>query len=194
MAETEAPITVTVKGDGQAPWVVVRADNPHQANERLEGIIESGLEGTLAVASRSLTETFAGAKATGTAVPTVVAGLDGQVVSSTPAPGAVSAPAPAPVPTSQPTLAGGASEVIPDRFGRAFEFNHPQAPQTPHGAAVLMHAKGRDNGRPYSQWLDPRSKKVPGNYEKGIRAEPLDPAQFENNGFARGVTWRGVAG
>lgn len=187
----EAPLTVTVKGDGQPPWIVVRGTTPEEVNERLSDVVDAGTVDLATAAGRSLTAAARGEAAPvaprpvtptapaaaqhSPAVQRVVEHLDGQVVEQQTFAAAS--------PSGEPELVG------PDRFGRYFEFGHPQAPQTAHGPAVLMHATGQ-SGKPYSRWLDPRAKAVPGNYEKGLRSDPVDAAVFEDNGFARGVKWR----
>lgn len=185
MSYTEAPFVVTVKGGGNsnAPWIVVRGDTADEVEQRLRDVYKLG-PATIATAAAFANEwatESGGQPAQSPAVQAVAAGLDGQVVSSTPTTPAQSAPAP----QAQGAPAGGDDNLKRDKWGSVWEFNHPQAPQTQHGPKVLKHAKGREEPhRPYSQWFYPTDKNVPGNYEAGFRE--TFPKEF-----AKGVEWKG---
>lgn len=113
----------------------------------------------------ALSESVGAVAAVGNAFP------GSQVVSSSPAQPGPAAPAPA-------APAPGGPET--DRYGNTFEHNHPKAPQTQWGPAVLKRGTSK-SGNSYARWTDPRDPYIPSN--KGKAAPPdLWPGEF-----ARGV-------
>lgn len=143
----EAPISVSFKaGTAQyAPLITVRADSADQLLERLVALNPGITEGlnddapitdSVAVFQAAFVETWAlAAKA-----------LEGVSVANG---GGASAA------TGQSTTAEG-RKTETDKFDNVFEFDHPKAPATPHGPAVLKTWKQRD-GKVRKSWVDPRT-------------------------------------
>jgi len=172
---TEAPFVVTLKGGGNAaaPWIVVRGDTADEVEQRLRDVYKLG-PAAIATAEAFANEYAAdNPQAPSPAVQAVASGLDGQVVSSTPTSPAPSTSAP------QAPAAGGAATVEKDKWGGVYTLNHPTAPQTAWGAAVHFAGVAK-SGKPYQRWIDPRSPKVPSNYQAGVRESPADewPGDF----------------
>jgi hypothetical protein len=83
----------------------------------------------------------------------------------------------------QAAAQGDVQNLGPDNFGRTFVVNHPDAPLVPEGKsqgqrAVRMTASKQNGQGTYSKWIDPASKEVPGNYQKGIRDKGDWPGEF----------------
>lgn len=171
---TESPLVVTLKGGGNHadPWIVVRADTTQQLVERLNEVVNAGVDGAVVAAQQAFTATYGGAPAN--PVQTVQQGLGGQVVQAQPTPTQASyTPAPqVSAPPAQVAPAGGAHSET-DRFQNTWTFNHPKAPQTPHGPAV-HRSWTTQAGKASNRWVDPRAKAVAGNYAKGVREDPAD--------------------
>jgi hypothetical protein len=151
----ESPISVTFKaGTAQyAPQITVRGDTGAEFLSRLLELnpeVSEGLDNNdpitnaIAVFQASWIETWAlAAKALeGTVAPSNGGG--GQ----RPAGGAAAA-------TGSGTNADG-RKVETDKFDNTYEFNHPQAPDTPYGPAVLKRWTQRD-GKKRANWVDPRT-------------------------------------
>lgn len=171
---TEAPITATLKAGGgyDAPWLVVRADTPDQLTQRLNAIVEHGIDAALVVAAQSLAREWGGNAApapTASGQTNVEQHLGGQVIQDsagfTPAPSTNANPAPA-------APAAGIT-VEEDKWGGRYELNLPNAPQTPFGPAIKV-TKQAKSGKYYSRWEDPRIKALPSNYQAGVREDPAD--------------------
>jgi hypothetical protein len=86
-------------------------------------------------------------------------------------------------PQGQAAAQGDVQNLGPDNFGRTFVVNHPDAPLVPLGKsqgqrAVRMTASKQNGQGTYSKWIDPASKEVPGNYQKGIRDKGDWPGEF----------------
>lgn len=171
---SEAPITATLKAGGgyDAPWLVVRADTPDQLTQRLNAIVEHGIDAALVVAAQSLAREWGG---NATAAPTasgqvnVEQGLGGQVVSDT----AGFTPAPSTNANPAPAAPAGEIRVEQGKWDDRYEWGLPNAPMTPFGQAVKKTAKAK-SGKYYSRWIDPRSKAIPSVYQSGTRVDPDD--------------------
>lgn len=74
-------------------------------------------------------------------------------------------------PVQAAAAAGPTTET--NKWGSSYELNRPDAAGTPFGPAVLKTAKSKA-GSWYKQWIDPRSKEIPSNYDKGVRSDPPD--------------------
>ena len=110
----------------------------------------------------------------------VAAQLGGQVTdhySSAP-----SSPAPSGSAPQAQGAAGGALETVTDKWDNMWTYNHPSAPMTPRGPAVLKSAKSRDD-KPYKRFEDPA--KGPKWYADHGRDKPSDadmyPGEFFND-------------
>lgn len=145
MSHTEAPLSVSFKaGTAQyAPQVTVRATN---AEELFNHLVELQPEiGKAMNDGAPITDAIAAFAAGVVATwATASKALDGVVPTAS-----------NPKPTGGPAAESGGQGVETDRFGNTFEHNHPKAPATPHGPAVLKRWKQRD-GKPRTSWVDPR--------------------------------------
>lgn len=169
-------LTVTLKGGGDynAPWIVVRADDPNEMERYLTAVKER-LTAAVSDAARAFH-----------AIWNVADGLGATSVQAAPQDASPWDAAPAQQPTvgappTSPTVSSGASGVETNKFGNTYEWGHPKAPMTPAGQAVLKRATSRA-GKPYARWIDPRSKEIPSVYESGVRQDPPDlwPGDFAN--------------
>lgn len=160
-------LTVTLKGGGDynAPWIVVRADDPNE------------LEKYLAAVKERLTAAVSDAARAFHAIWNVADGLGASSVKAAPQDASPWDAAPA----ASPPAASGGGGVETNRYGNTYEWGHPKAPMTPAGQAVLKRATSRA-GKPYARWIDPRSKEIPSVYEAGARQDPPDlwPGDFAN--------------
>lgn len=136
--------------------VNVRGNDPQEVLQTLEFLADNAVE-----IGQSLGK-LTGAGNVGAAFP------QSQQVTSSPAP-----QGPAPQVPAAPTPAPVQPSVEADKWGRQYEWGNPGAPITPFGQAVLFTGESRQGGT-YQQWLDPRAKKIPSNYAKGIRQDPQD--------------------
>lgn len=158
----DSKIVVTLKADGNAPWIVVRGDTPEETSALLNSIGETGLIGTVVIAQQELHGVFAANVGVG-ATPT-------QVVTTPQAPPTSPAPS-TPVAPAQAAPTSGRRDT--DKWGRTYTEGVANAPMSPFGPAVLKDAKNRE-GKPYQQWIDPRLKEIPWNYAAGVRSDPAD--------------------
>lgn len=138
---TESALTVTLKAGGgyEAPWLVIRADTPEQLTQRLDAVIEKGIDAAVILAAQSLAREWGGNTAPAVSgQANVESTLGGQVVQDTP--GFTSAPqqpaAPAPAAPS-----GGL------------------APICQHGA--MNYKSGEKNGRTWQAYMCPTPKGTP---------------------------------
>lgn len=168
-------LTVTLKGGGDynAPWIVVRADDPNEMERYLTAVKER-LTAAVSDAARAFH-----------AIWNVADGLGATSVQAAPqdqAPAASESPWDA-APAAQSAAPAQAAEPKREtnKFGNTYEWGHPKAPMTPAGQAVLKRATSRA-GKPYARWIDPRSKEIPSVYESGVRQDPPDlwPGDFAN--------------
>lgn len=176
-------LTVTLKGGGDynAPWIVVRADDPNEMEHYLSAVKER-LTTAVSDAARSFHAIWNVADGLGASSvqPAPQAQPQAPAAPASPwesAPAAPAAPAPAAAPAAQP----GSSEPEVNKYGNTYEWGHPQAPMTPGGQAVLKRATSRA-GKAYARWIDPRSKEIPSVYAAGTRQDPPDlwPGDFAN--------------
>lgn len=181
-----APLSVTLKaGPGyEAPWIVVRGDNTEQVSQLLRDIWKNNLGGAVIATAQTLHNEYAGGPTAKPATPTpeqavqnVVQATDGQVVGQQAT--GQAAPTQGQTASAPPPSDGPTSET--DKFGRVFEYNRTDAPQTAYGPKVLMRATSQA-GKPYAAWLDPRDKRTPVNFRAGNRQNPVDLIDQE---FAR---------
>lgn len=190
MSENEnAAFTATMKaGPGFAdPWIVVRGDTAAQINARLREVWTENVGGNVIATAEALHKEYKTTPPTpGSAgvqpdpaytapVQAVVAAVDGTVIDQ--------GPTPAPSNNQAAPAPGGQQGVETDKWGGSYEWNHAKAPQTQYGPKVLKRAISQA-GKPYSQWLDPRDKKIPSIYRANGGQNPVDLIEPE---FARGV-------
>jgi hypothetical protein len=162
LTDDNAALTATLKaGAGHdAPWLVVRANNPAELAQRLNAVIDGTVTGPLVAAAQVLAAEYGGAGAP--------------------------APARQPQQTFQqpqaqnqgfqqqaPAAPQGGGQVETDRWGGTYEHGRPDAPQTMHGPKVLKRATSQA-GKPYAQWLDPRDPKIPSVYQANGKTPPHD--------------------
>lgn len=168
-------LTVTLKGGGDfnAPWIVVRADDPNEMEHYLTGVKDR------------LTTAVSDAARAFHAIWSVTDGLGASSVQPAPAAEAPTATASpwdaAPAAPAAPAAQAGSDEPEVNKYGNTYEWAHPKAPMTPAGQAVLKRATSRA-GKPYARWIDPRSKEIPSVYAAGARQDPPDlwPGDFAN--------------
>jgi hypothetical protein len=178
----ESPLSVSVKaGVGyEAPMITVRADDPNQLAQRLEGVKQLVIAGVVDLAT-TLANTYGAAVGLGgqdvKSEPTPAASPWGPAPATSPAPSAPAAPAPA-----APPAAGNAQPFTrQDRYGNTFEYNLPDAPMSPRGPMVKATRKKRAGGT-YTMWLDPAHKAVPTARElhPGFDQNQIVPDQWVN--------------
>lgn len=167
-------LTVTLKGGGDynAPWIVVRADDPNE------------MERYLAAVKERLTAAVSDAARAFHAIWNVADGLGATSVQPAPqgqAPAAQESPWDAAPAAQSAAPAAQEPKRETNKFGNTYEWGHPKAPMTPAGQAVLKRATSRA-GKPYARWIDPRSKEIPSVYDSGVRQDPPDlwPGDFAN--------------
>jgi hypothetical protein len=177
----ESPLSVSVKaGVGyEAPMITVRADDPNQLAQRLEGVKQLVIAGVVDLAT-TLANTYGAAVSLGgqdvKSEPTPTASPWGTQATS-PAPQPSAAPAPA-----APSPAGNAQPFTKqDRYGNTYEHNLPDAPMSPRGPMVKATRKKRAGGT-YTMWLDPAHKAVPTAREQfpGFDQNAIVPDQWVN--------------
>lgn len=167
-------LTVTLKGGGDynAPWIVVRAEDPNEM-ERYLAAVKERLIAAVSDAARAFHAIWG-----------VADGLGASSVQAAPqdqAPAASASPWDAAPATQAAAPAAQGPKRETNKFGNTYEWGHPKAPMTPAGQAVLKRATSRA-GKPYARWIDPRSKEIPSVYESGVRQDPPDlwPGDFAN--------------
>jgi hypothetical protein len=162
LTDDNAPLTATLKaGAGfDAPWLVVRANNPAELAQRLNAVIDGTVTGPLVAAAQVLANEYSGAAPTPAQQP--------QQTFQQP-----------PAQNQAPAAPQGGGQVETDRWGGTYEHGRPDAPQTMYGPKVLKRATSQA-GKPYAQWLDPRDPKIPSVYQANGKTPPPDliPAEF----------------
>jgi hypothetical protein len=161
LTDDNAALTATLKaGAGyDAPWLVVRANNPAELAQRLNAVIDGTVTGPLVAAAQVLANEYSGG-----------------------------APAPAQQPQTfqqppaqnqgfqqqqAPAAPQGGGQVETNKWGATYEWNAPGAPQTMHGPKVKKSATSQ-SGRAYQAWIDPRSPEIPSVYKANGKEKPAD--------------------
>jgi hypothetical protein len=143
VTHAEAPVSVTFKtGTAQyAPQITVRGNT---VDEVITSLVELNPDITEAgdLNAADLVAAFGVAVVSRWA--TAVKALDGVVPTAS-----------NPQPSGGAAAESGGQLVELDRFNNTYEHNHPKAPATPHGPAVLKRWKQRD-GKARTSWVDPR--------------------------------------
>jgi hypothetical protein len=163
LTDDNAALTATLKaGAGyDAPWLVVRANNPAELAQRLNAVIDGSITGPLVAAAQVLAAEYGGAGAPAPAR---------QPQQTFQQPPAQNQGFQQPAPQAAPQ---GGGQVETDRWGGTYEHGRPDAPQTMHGPKVLKRATSQA-GKPYAQWLDPRDPKIPSVYQANGKTPPHD--------------------
>ena len=196
-------VNVSLKAGRSAdsPWVTLEGD-PTQVDNAVSAIVSGEFLGKVVAASEVFRTLFepgaAPAQTIGQSPPQGVRppqGVTPPTPVHAPAPGIAQAPAPGgfaqgqqvqvPQATFQGNPGGGSAAgvggygavVEEDRFGAKFVLNHPQAPTTPTGPAVLKRWRA-NSGKITTAWIDNRLKAVPSNYQAGVREDPPKDQQF----------------
>src|SRR5690606_7328442 len=163
MSDDSTPLVATLKaGAGfDAPWLVVRANNPAELAQRLNAVIDGTVTGPLVAAAQVLANEYSGG-------------------------GGAPAPTQQPQQTFQqppaqnqgfqqqaPAAPQGGGQVETNKWGATYEWNAPGAPQTMHGPKVKESATSQ-SGRAYQAWIDPRSPEIPSVYKANGKEKPAD--------------------
>jgi hypothetical protein len=162
LTDDNAPLTATLKaGAGfDAPWLVVRANNPAELAQRLNAVIDGTVTGPLVAAAQVLASEYSGAAPTPAQQPQ-------QTFQQPPAQnqgfGQQQAPA----------APQGGGQVETNKWGAQYEWNAPGAPQTIHGPKVKKTAMSQ-KGSQYTAWIDPRSPEIPSVYRANGKEKPAD--------------------
>jgi hypothetical protein len=172
LTDDNAPLTATLKaGAGfDAPWLVVRANNPAELAQRLNAVIDGTVTGPLVAAAQVLASEYSGAAPTPAQQPQ-------QTFQQPPAQNQGFQQQQAP--QAAPAAPQGGGQVETDRWGGTYEHGRADAPQTMYGPKVLKRATSQA-GKPYAQWLEPRDPKIPSVYQANGKTPPPDliPAEF----------------
>lgn len=159
----ESPLSVSFKaGTGfEVPMITVRGDNPDELAARIDGVKQSVLAGVVDLAL-VLQRTYDAASQLGgqdvhtEVTPTPAPSAWGQQPTQAPTSPAPSAPAP-----QAPAAPASGPFTLTDKWNNIYEYNLPDAPQTPRGPMVKATLEKRDHSGTYQKWLDPAHKKCP---------------------------------
>lgn len=193
MSEDNSAITLTIKIDGgpSMPWIVLRSDNPAQAEQQLGAIAAGGLADALGRAHGAVNAAFQlglqlGARTETAPAPQQPVAAPQQADPAWGAPQAQpqwsqpqqAAPAPSQYQaTQQPAqqyaqaAANGYQQPATQQYQPPQQAPVPGAPMVAGQPAKLV--KGNKNGRDWQAWADPRPKEVTQNLPK--TDDPNDP-------------------
>lgn len=178
MTDDNAPLTATLKaGAGyDAPWLVVRANNPAELAQRLNAVIDGTVTGPLVAAAQVLASEYSGAAPAPAQQPQ-------QTFQQPPAQNQGFGQQQAP--QAAPAAPQGGGQVETDRWGGQYIHNHPAAPPTMYGPKVLRKWQDQQ-GKQRAMWLDPRDPKIPSVYQANGKTPPPDliPAAWPEKGVA----------
>lgn len=168
-------ISATIKGQGSskydAPWIVVYGDTPEEVKALVDGVLDVGLDGTLAAADAAFKGTTNAAMGLG-ARPVADPGPRTQAppwdnqVSGSPVQSVNVGPA-------QGAAAGGLRTET-NKWGNKFTHDHPAAPILPVVGKAVLREWTDNNNKPRARWVDPRDPAIPSVYEANGKEKPAD--------------------
>jgi hypothetical protein len=166
LTDDNAALTATLKaGAGyDAPWLVVRANNPAELAQRLNAVIDGSITGPLVAAAQVLAAEYGGAGAPAPAR---------QPQQTFQQPQAQNQGFGQQAPQQAAAAQQGGGQVETNKWGATYEWNAPGAPQTMHGPKVKKSATSQ-SGRAYQAWIDPRSPEIPSVYKANGKEKPAD--------------------
>lgn len=200
MSEDTSAITLTIKIDGGAsmPWIVLRSDNPAQAQQQLDAIAAGGLADSLGRAHSAVNAAFqAGlhlsARTEAAPAPQQAPQAPQQAAPAWGAPQDQpqwSQPQPGMQQPAQNYAQAAANGYQQPQQAAPQQYQPPQQEAPVPGAPMIAGmpaklVKGNKNGRDWQAWADPRPKEVTQNLPK--TDDPNDPRI--NQGLASYWQW-----